>query len=37
MFSSNNYWHIFGHNDGNALRYVGHSVRAVAVEKASRP
>ena len=37
MYCSNDYWHIFGHNDGNALRYVGHSVRAVAFEKAPRP
>ena len=32
MYSSAPYGHIFGNYDGNALRYCGHSVRAVAVE-----
>ena len=31
IYSNSDYYHIFGRYDGNALRYVGHSVRAVAV------
>ena len=31
IYSNADYYHIFGRYDGNALRYVGHSVRAVAV------
>ena len=33
MYNSNDYSHIFGHYDGSASRYVGHSVRAVAAGK----
>ena len=36
MYSSAPWGHIFGSYDGNALRYVGHSVRAVAVQQAPR-
>ena len=36
MYSTQPASHILENNDGNALRYVGHSVRAVAVQKVVR-
>ena len=37
MYSTYDYNHIFATADGNALRYVGHSVRPIATQKAQRP